>query len=103
MSGLATYNYTITGSGENQFYEFSINTQAQLTPVSPNLAQGNVNNQWVYQIATAGKTGVVLVQKSYYVPEHGTKFRITFAISEDNRLTVASMSLDQIGSGQAGS
>ena len=94
LSGLVTYTYSIIGEGQGQYYEFAIGTQAQLVPVSPILPQGSVDNQWIYQIATAGKQGVVLVQKDYYVPDLGTKLHIIFAIAEDNKITVQSQWLD---------
>ena len=94
ISGLTSYSWTIVGEGENQYYEFTIATQAQLIPSAPGLSQGTVSNQSIYQITTAGKQGVVLVQRDYYVPELQTKFHMLFAIAEDNSFSVQSMWLD---------
>jgi hypothetical protein len=96
VNGQVSYEYKITGEGEAQVYEFSINTQARLVPANPIFAQGSVGDQSIYQIAAASKQGVVFTQRDYYVPELSTKFHVIFAIAEDNSFSVQSMWLDQL-------
>jgi len=96
VTGYVAYAYTISGEGEDQMYEFTIRTQAELIPTAPGITRGSVNNNWVYQISAASKTGVVLVQRNYYVPELSTKFHVIFAIDENNIMTVQSMWLDEV-------
>jgi|GEM_PF-6026707 len=98
VDGQVSYQYRITGEGEAQVYEFSINTEAALIPSNPNFAQGSVSDQSIYQIAVASKQGVVFMQRDYYVPELSTKFHVIFAIAEDNSFSVESMWLDQVNS-----
>jgi hypothetical protein len=94
VNGQMSYEYKITGEGEAQVYEFSINTQATLLPSNPILAQGSVGDQSIYQIAAASKQGVVFTQRDYDVPDLSTKFHVILAIAEDNSFSVQSMWLD---------
>jgi hypothetical protein len=96
VNGLVSYEYKITGEGDLQVYEFSINTQATLIPSNPLLAQGSVDDQSIYQIAAANKQGVIYVQRDYHVPDIGTKFHVVFGIAEDNSFSVQSMWMDQL-------
>lgn len=96
VNGQVSYEYRITGEGENQVYEFSIDMQATLIPSNPLLAQGSINDQSIYQIPAASKQGVVYVQRDYNVSELGTKFHVVFGIAEDNSFSVQSMWMDQL-------
>ena len=102
VDGSVSYSYAITGLGEDQFYDFSINTQARLVPIGGTDTQGTVNYPSDYQISTAGKQGVILVQRDYYVPEFVAKFHMILAIAEDNSFSVQSMWLDPLGTTQRG-
>jgi len=99
--GTTSYEYHIVGEGETAMYQFTIHTSATVRPASPIFATGNVGDQSIYEIAAANKESVVYTQRDYYVPELATKFHIIFAIEMDNSLTLHSMWMDEVGTGQA--
>lgn len=94
VDGVVSYEYRFFGEGIETTMEFQINTQASVVAGNPIVPPGTIDNQSIYQIPLANKTGVIFVQREYFVTNLGAKLHVVFGIDEDNTFSVASMSID---------
>lgn len=96
VTGQAFIAYSIVGPESDPTINFSIGTDATITPNSQLLPSGTIGNNSQYEIPLASKVGVIYIQRDYFVEEIGTKLHIMFAVAEDNTFSVASMTMDLI-------